>query len=405
MNNSDNIKDYDFDLLKLISIIIKNIKLIIVVSFIIMILTLTIMIISKLLPSDKSFLPDQYSPKSIVILNRSSESSGIDSLLGSSGMSALTSISGISSGLTAVSDSAIAIKLVTTNSFINKIANKFDLYKVYKLEESEYPKTELKDILKEKLKLSEDEATQMLEISYTDTDKYLATEIVNSVTDLLEEEFNKIDVIRNSDQFNAVNDKIMMVSKELERLQREIIIFQTTHNLIDVDMVADKLITQVSSFQTQLLNKEVEIESYGKISSIRDPGYIKLMNERDAIVNAIQKLESGEVGDFPPIKELPNLSLELNNLKLEAEIQANAYKILVQQSEVLKLTAKGNTSTFQVLEYADVPEIKSQPGRARLLILISFMGCFLSIIYVLLREAWINIKNDPDKMKRLMGEV
>lgn len=405
MNNSDNIKDYDFDLLKLISIIIKNIKLIIVVSFIIMILTLTIMIISKLLPSDKSFLPDQYSPKSIVILNRSSESSGIDSLLGSSGMSALTSISGISSGLTAVSDSAIAIKLVTTNSFINKIANKFDLYKVYKLEESEYPKTELKDILKEKLKLSEDEATQMLEISYTDTDKYLATEIVNSVTDLLEEEFNKIDVIRNSDQFNAVNDKIMMVSKELERLQREIIIFQTTHNLIDVDMVADKLITQVSSFQTQLLNKEVEIESYGKISSIRDPGYIKLMNERDAIVNAIQKLESGEVGDFPPIKELPNLSLELNNLKLEAEIQANAYKILVQQSEVLKLTAKGNTSTFQVLEYADVPEIKSQPGRARLLILISFMGFFLSIIYVLLREAWINIKNDPDKMKRLMGEV
>lgn len=405
MNNSDNIKDYDFDLLKLISIIIKNIKLIIVVSFIIMILTLTIMIISKLLPSDKSFLPDQYSPKSIVILNRSSESSGIDSLLGSSGMSALTSISGISSGLTAVSDSAIAIKLVTTNSFINKIANKFDLYKVYKLEESEYPKTELKDILKEKLKLSEDETTQMLEISYTDTDKYLATEIVNSVTDLLEEEFNKIDVIRNSDQFNAVNDKIMMVSKELERLQREIIIFQTTHNLIDVDMVADKLITQVSSFQTQLLNKEVEIESYGKISSIRDPGYIKLMNERDAIVNAIQKLESGEVGDFPPIKELPNLSLELNNLKLEAEIQANAYKILVQQSEVLKLTAKGNTSTFQVLEYADVPEIKSQPGRARLLILISFMGCFLSIIYVLLREAWINIKNDPDKMKRLMGEV
>lgn len=405
MNNPENVNDFDFDILKLFSIIIQNIKLILIVSFTIMFVTLIILAISKILPAEKSFLPDEYTTTSIVILNSNSESSGIDALLGNSGMSSLASIAGLSSSALGVSDSAIAMKLVTTNSFINKIAEKFDLYKLYELEEADYPKTELKKILSEKLKLAEDKNTQMLEISYTDKDKYLAKEIVDSVTDFLEEEFNKIDIIRNSDQSNAVNDKMLVVSNELERLQKEIIIFQTKHNLIDVDMVADKLLTQVSSFQEQLLKKEVEIESYGKISSIKDPGYIKLINDRDAIINAIQKLENGEVGDFPPVKELPNLSLELNKLKLEAEIQANAYSVLVQQSEVLKLTKKGNASTFQVLEYAEIPEMKSGPGRASMLIQISIIGGFLAVVFVLLRAAFFNIKNDPDKMKRLMGEA
>ncbi|QEN06391.1 hypothetical protein EW093_13065 [Thiospirochaeta perfilievii] len=244
----------------------------------------------------------------------------------------------------------------------------------------------------------------MLTISYTDIDKQLATNIVNRVTSLLEEEFAKIDKIRNTDQYSVITDKMSVVEADLERLQDQIIEFQTLHNIMDVEIVAEELVKQVSEFQSELLKKEVEIESYGKVSNIRDPGYTKLINEKEAILNAISKLENGEVGDYPPVKDLPRLALELTKLKREADVKLVAYKALVQQSETLKLTAEGTGSTFQVLEYAEVPEMKSGPSRGKLVIIVTFAGFFFSIFFVFLKEAWMNIKNDPEKMKRLRGE-
>ncbi len=131
---------------------------------------------------------------------------------------------------------------------------------------------------------------------------------------------------------------------------------------------------------------------------------MRLINEKSAILNALRKLENGEIGDFPPVKDLPKLALELQKLKREAEIQIVAYKALIQQSETLKLTAEGTGSTFQVLEMAEIPEIKSGPSRGKLCIIVTFAGFFFSIFFVFLKEAFMNIKNDPEKMRRLRGE-
>ena len=399
-NNEDEI-----DLLDLVSVLIKNIKWIIGISLLFMVGILLYAIISLKLPADKSYMPNLFSPKTTVMLNSSSGGSSLDSLLGGSGLSSLAGLAGISGGGGGgTSDSALAMKLVTTNSFINKIATEFNLATIYETDETDYPKTTLRKTITEKLSITEDSDTSMLEITYTDIDKVLATDIVNRVTGLLEEEFAKIDKIRNRSQYSVVEDKKMMVEKELNRLQNEVIKFQIEHNIMDVNIVSEALVEQVSEFQSQLLKKEVEIESYGKISNIKDPVYIRLNNERDAIKNALVKLENGEVGDYPPVKDLPKLAFELEKLKRAAEIQLIGYKALVQQSETLKLTASGNESTFQVLEYAEVPEIKSGPSRGKLVIIVTFAGFFLSIFFVFLKEAWMNIKNDPEKMNRLTGK-
>lgn len=402
-NENINVKEYTIDFLDIIGVVFKNLKLIITITSIFMIYILTFSIISIKLPTEKSFYPNVFTAKSIVIINSSSSSSGLYSLLSGTGMDSIASLAGISSD--SVSDSDLAMKLVRTNSFIKKISEKFNMYEVYSIDVSVAPKTQIKEILNDKLVLTKDPTTGLLEITYTDTNKELATQIVNSVTDLLEEEFSKIDSIKNRDQYSVVSEKIIIVKNELERLQQEIIRFQIKHNLMDVDIVASELVSQVSNFHAQLLQKEVEIESYGKISNIKDPGYIKLINEKEAIINALNKLESGKVGDYPPIKDLPKLALELNKLILEAEVQTVAYKALVQQSETLKLTAQGMGSTFQVLEYADIPEIKSGPSRGKLSIIVTFVGFFISILVIFLKEAIIKIKNDPEKVNRLLGRT
>lgn len=391
------------DLLDIISVILRNLKTIVLISVLFMIGILTVAIVSIILPPEKSYLPNKYSSRSLVMLNSLEGGSSLDSMLASSGMSSLAGITGFSGSSGNISDSQLAMKLVRTYSFIEKINTEFKLDQVYETFESDYPETNLRKAVLERLILSEDDETGLLTISYTDINKVLATDIVNRVTDLLEEEFEKIDIIRNRNQLTVIEEKKSKVEMELERLQREILAFQNKYNLIDVNVVFSELMKQVAELQSQLLMKNVAIDSYSQISSIKDPGYLKLLSERDALANAIKLVEMGQTGDYPPLDKLPELSLELEYLKRELDIQTTVYKSLIAQMESLKLTADGTGPTFQVLEKGRIPEKKSGPSRGKLVIIVTLGGGFFSIFFIFLKEAWLNIKNDPEKMKKLKG--
>lgn len=396
-------KEEVMDLLDIFSVIVKNIKLIIGITLVFMIFIVGLSVFSLLLPQEKSFLPNEFSPRSTVMLNSSESGNNFDSMLAASGMSSIAGLAGISGGSSGISDSMLAIELVKTHSFISKINDEFSLETVYETENSDYPETELKKAILERLSISENSDSGLLTITYTDINKYLATEIVNKVTDLLEDEFEKIDMIRNRNQQSIAEDKKEKVEGELNRLQNEILSFQNRHNLVDVNVVFTELMKQVAELQSQLLMKNVAIDSYSQISSIRDPGYLKLISERDALQRAISLVQEGKTGDYPPLDKLPELSLELEYLKRELDVQANVYKSLIAQIESLKLTSDGTGPTFQVLEMARIPEMKSGPSRGKLCIIVTFTGFFFSIFFVYLKEAWLNIKNDPEKMNKLKG--
>lgn len=393
----------EIDLLKIVSILLKNIKWIIGLPTISMIITVTYAIISLILPQDKSYMPNVYSPKSTVLINSSSDGA-INSLLSNSGMGSLAGLAGLSGSSSGPSNSSLAIKLATTNSFINKLNDTFKLSTIYDTKESKHPLTNLKNIINSKLTLKMDGKSGLLEISYTDVDKNLATDIVNKATSLLEEEFAKIDIIRNNNQFALVEENKIKVEQEIENIKKNIVLFQKKHHLVDVNIVFGELMKLMSTMQTALLNKEIEIENYSLVSNIKDPGFKRLANERKSIINAIHKLEEGEAGNYPPVKDLPELALELDQLRAEMDIQQAVYKTIIQQYETLKLTSTGTGPTFQVLERAEIPEIKSGPSRAKLCISVAFASFFLSIFFVFMKEVYFNIKNDPEKMRRLRGE-
>lgn len=400
----DTPKEDELNILSLIYILIKNIKWIIAITLVGMVSIVIIAIISLTLPPEKSFLPNEYTSKSTVLLNSSSGGNDISSLLDSAGLGTISGLAGLSGGTNNLSDTDLAIKLATTNKFLENLNLEFDLANIYNTKDSDFPKTTLRAVIKEKLVIKPSDTPEMIDITYTDIDRVLATNIVNRVTNLLEIEFAELDKVRNRNQYSVVEDKKAIVEAEMRKLQKDIIEFQYKHNILDVGVVSEEIVKLVSELQSKLLNKEVEIESYGKFANDKDPSYIKLLNEKDAILKAISKLENGEVGDYPPIKDIPKLALELEELKRLLDVQLIGYKALIQQSETLKLTAEGTGSTFQVLEDAEIPEIKSGPSRGTLCAIVTFASFFMSIIFVFLKEAWLTIKNDPKKMAILRGK-
>jgi len=142
-------------------------------------------------------------------------------------------------------------------------------------------------------------------------------------------------------------------------------------------------------------------------STIEDPALIILKGQKNNILKQIREIEEGyEINDgrrMPSQAELPQLSLDFSHLMAELSLKNQLYQTLSERYEITKLLAS-ESGVFNVLEYAEIPEVKDSPSRGRLCIMVTF-GSFTGLIILAFFLNLIkSIKNDPHKKKILHGE-
>ena len=214
----DNDKDDEISLIDLFSVLLKHKKMIIVTTAVAMVAVFIYCLISLKLPADKSPLPNEYTPKALMLINdSSSSSSSISSMLSSSGLSSLAGIAGVSSG---TSYSSLAVYVASTNTFLDAIVDNFNLVEKYKIKKS--PRASSRTILKKTLKTEFDSDSGMFSISYTDTDPVFAQSVVDYATNLMEKIFTQLGVDKNVLQKKNIEDNIDASYKQILELEKEI---------------------------------------------------------------------------------------------------------------------------------------------------------------------------------------
>ncbi len=397
------INEEEIDLLDLIGVLFKHRRLIIGITVLAAVFVLVYSVISLKLPPEKSYLPNLYKSYSTVKINDSSSGGGLSSMLDSSGLGSLAALAGVSGG--GSSNSALAEKLATSNTFIDILAEEFQLDLVYDTSESKFPKTDLRRIIRDKLRLEADDTTGTMTIGYEDIDPELATRIANRMVNLLDAEFLKIDQVSNQSQKGLLETKLQDVQMEIDTLQADYLAFLSRNKIIDMETLITEITSATMELKSQMITIDAEIEAMENQSGIVNPKILEKKREKKGLELALKTLE--EQGDYnlPPLNGMPDLLIEEQKLKRSVEIQVAIYKGLLEQYEVTKLTDKGTGPTFQLLEKAEVPEIKSGPGRGKLCVIVTMAGFFLSLFGAFLLEFWQNLKNDPERMKKLKGEV
>ncbi len=323
-------QDEEISLIDLFAVLWHYKWLIIGITLFAIVLVLTISIVSLLQPPEKSILPNQYSPRALMLINdSSSSSSSLSSMISSSGLGSLAGMAGISTGS---SNSGLALYFAGTNSFLDPIIEKFNLVERYKIEKS--PKANSREALKEVLVASFDEDSGVFSISFTDKDPVFAAEVVNYAVSLMENMFLNLGIDKNVLEKKNLEENIQNSYNEIVRLQKAI----------------------------QVLESSV---SYGGATSVS------------------------------------SVVLEANLLKAELEAQTTVYSQLKTQLELLKIQMASDKPVFQIIESAEVPDLKSKPSRGMLCIIGTFAGFFISVFLAFLINAIKNIKNDPVAMEKL----
>ncbi|MCI1208777.1 MAG: lipopolysaccharide biosynthesis protein [Treponema sp.] len=98
---------------------------------------------------------------------------------------------------------------------------------------------------------------------------------------------------------------------------------------------------------------------------------------------------------------IPTITTETTKIEMELAAQKQVFTSLKTQYELLKVEMSSQTPIFQILERPEIPDMKSQPSRGKLCIIVTFAAFFIAVFLAFLRNAWNTVKKDPEAMAKL----
>ena len=385
-------EEKEIDLLTIINFFNKHKKFIIITWGGVTLLIVIAMVISLILPAEKSFLPNKFTASSIVKINNPNSSSGLSDMINSSGLGFMANLTGLDMNQGNHSASW-AIELSKSRTVLDEISEAFNLTALYG-EKSKYPVVDTRKTILKNLVVEESPDTGALIIKYTDIDKMLAANVVNKLTNILDSAFGEIDKISNETNLDVVTKKISEKERYIELLLSDLTVFQREHKILEPYIMFQEITKNIMTLRASVNAKESELEFLkSNFSNVSPKVYTKEL-DLEAAKKLLQDMENGKgSADLPSLFDMSTILTEYEKKKKFLDAHRELYSLLLKQYEILNLEKSGKVSTFQVVENAEIPKIKSGPSRGKICIIGCFISFFLAVMMAFLKDFWKELKN------------
>jgi tyrosine-protein kinase Etk/Wzc len=212
-------------------------------------------------------------------------------------------------------------------------------------------------------------------------------------------------------QENA-NERFAFISKleeqEEEKLQGELARlqqFQEEHNAISIEDQARATIRAASEMQSAAM--ELVIKRRSLLLSGFSPSHPEVKRlEKELLMRqeALVFIRDGSDVDLParsatgqalleslfleenlflPLKQIPEVAHNYQNIEKDVLVQAALMKLLLEQKAEALIEKDNTTSTVQVLDQATAPEKPARPRRLLMVFIAGVLSLFASTVYVL----------------------
>ncbi|MFQ5605281.1 MAG: GumC family protein [bacterium] len=158
--------------------------------------------------------------------------------------------------------------------------------------------------------------------------------------------------------------------------------FQKQYSVISLEEQSLSSIRAAAEIRAQIALNEVEYDVLTKQLS-KSHEKIKLVKHRiAALQNQLNLIEYGngkaDSDLLLPFSKIPDLGLQYIFLYKDVEVQKAIYELLVKQYEQARIQESRDTPTVEILDPPDLPERKSKPKRALVVLAASLLSFFIS---------------------------
>ncbi|QCT94701.1 hypothetical protein FE773_05765 [Caminibacter mediatlanticus TB-2] len=275
---------------------------------------------------------------------------------------------------------------------LSKLDKKFKLKKYYSSKKVDfinrlYKWSKKEDFLKRYLKdliFYYDQTTGIITIGFLHSNPLVAYKITNQLIKDANQKLNNYYKILTKKQLSYIKKEVEINKKLLEESIKKLENFQNSHNLLDPTQNAQSQFALLSQLQSQLINKEAQLNELSQYMNSKSFEIIRLKNEILNLKKTIKKIKNSLAN--PNKKALNIFIFEFERLKNMVEFNKELYKQSLIQYQQLKLDLNKNVKTLLKITNPFIPDDYKYPQKFKSIITLALILFFLYGIIVLINS-------------------
>ena len=299
----------------------------------------------------------------------------------------------------------------------DRIVSQFDLRKEYS---SKYW-VDARKRLARNTEIAEDRKSGVITITVTDRDPHRAAQIAQAYVDELDHVVADVSTSSARRERIFIEDRLKTVKQNLDESSEEFSQFASQNGALDITVQGKAMVEAAARLQGELIAGQSELEGLEQIYTANNVRVRSLRARVGELQQQLDKLSGNGAhratapavmnsdppntgNEFPSIRELPLLGVRWADLYRQTKIQETVFELLTQQYELTKIQEAKEIPVVKVLDAAEVPERRSFPRRA-LIVLLSGLFVFLSAAVRVCSEAIWQRTDASDAGKMLVQAV
>jgi capsule polysaccharide export protein KpsE/RkpR len=293
---------------------------------------------------------------------------------------------------------ALLIAIMRSRTVADRVINKFNLKKVYRVGLQEKARTRLEV----KTSFSLDPKTGIVVLSVTDSDPQRAAAMVRAYVEELDALMAQLNNSSAHRERVFLRDQLQVVKTEMESAEKELSEFASKNAAMGITEQVRVMIENAGKLQGELIAAESQLEEVRQIYADSSPQVRSLQARISELVNQQKKLLGTYSGksfadreatgsSFPTLRQLPILGVPYESKFRKLKMEEAVYETLRAEFDSAKVQEARENPAVEVLDSPEVPERQSFPPR--LLIIATGTGCalILSGVWILGVARWREI--------------
>jgi len=249
---------------------------------------------------------------------------------------------------------------------------------------SEVKYDDLLNIVNKTVSIGNDAKSGLITISAETMDANLSAQITNSYIEHLTRFANE----PQRKKLLFLSEQLAQVTKDLNEAQESLKKFQDENKMFTLEEYAKSIVERMTKLQTEKFSTEVSMQTQDRLmqSFGSMPELIKLEALKVAEATRIKAINDEISVTQTAMESLPKLALEFARLRVALSVKEKLFTMITEQHELAKIAIADESTSFDIIDSPLVPELKSKPKRATMVILAGLLAGVIGVFSSFLIE-------------------
>ncbi|CAN4273298.1 WzzB Chain length determinant protein [Methylophilaceae bacterium] len=374
--------DDEINLMDLLLVIAKHNRLILKFTGSVALLALLISLL----------MDNVYTAKVMIMPPQQTQSSAASIMLSQVG--ALGSLTGIDKN-----PSGLYIAMLKSRSVADYVIDRFKLMSVYK--KKTYVATRKK--LEDSVTMTAGKEG-MISIEFDDTDPKRAAAIANGYILGLDTLVRRIAVTEAGRRRLFFENELKKSRDNLDAADLAMKSLQEKTGVISIEAESTSILTAEANLRAQVAAKEIELSAMRGFATAQNPDVRRAEQMLVSLRAQLAKLEGQRRGtkiEMPAKNKIPSMAIDYMRRMRDLKYYEGLLTFVSQQLASARLDEAKDAPVIQVVDKALVPEKKTKPKRALIVILATLMAFFMGVLFAFFKEASERASQDPASAERM----